>query len=578
MSVGQAPPERVNATANATRWTALPDWLARRPRYTLPGSWTALVFAALSFTPSLMPRPALFQGLVTGISAAIGYGFGVLGAFIWREFADRDSRAPRGSVWRLFLIIAAAVLVTSIAIGAWWQRSAAPLVGLPPESLLALLVIPPVAALSFAVFVGIGRLLVTTVLRPSHWLSQHMGARAARALGAILVIAVGALLLNGVLANIVVGAVNSTFSLGDTGTPDGVSSPATSDRSGGPGSLVPWDTLGLQGRVFVALGPNAASISDAMAVPAQNPIRAYAGLISADDIEERARLAVRDLERAGGFQRKNLLVVTSTGSGWVEPSSVSAFEYLSGGDSATVSMQYSFLSSPLSFLADQQDARDAGRALFDAVYVRWRALPEDERPKLYAFGESLGSFGGEAAFSGEFDMANRISGAVFTGAPNFNPLYRSFVDGRDPGSPEIEPVYRNGRIVRFTTSPSQPIPPVGKPWDGPRVLYLQHASDPFTWWSTDLILHRPDWLTEPRGRDVLDATRWVPFVTFWQITTDMPLSLEPAPGHGHNFSGEHVDAWAAVLRTPDWDAQKAAQLKGIVRAQLTAPYLATPGK
>lgn len=357
-----------------------------------------------------------------------------------------------------------------------------------------------------------------------------------------------------------------------------MTTPTTPDRSGGPGSLVPWDTLGLQGRAFIACGPNAASISGAMAVPALNPIRAYAGLKSADDIEERARLAVRDLERAGGFQRKNLLVVTSTGTGWVEPSSVSAFEYLTGGDSATVSIQYSFLPSPLSFLADQQHARDAGRALFDAVYERWRALPADQRPKLFAFGESLGSFGGEAAFSGEYDMANRLSGAVFTGPPNFNPLYRSFVDDRDAGSPEVEPVFRKGRIVRFTTSPGQPVPPVGEPWDGTRVLYLQHASDPITWWSTDLILHRPDWLTEPRGRDVLDATRWVPFVTFWQVTTDMPLSMEPGPGHGHNFSGEHVDAWAAVLRAPDWDAQKAAQLKAIVRAGLTEPYSVTPGK
>lgn len=219
MSVEQTQPERVDA--KATRWTALSDWLARPPRYALPGNWTALAFAALSFTPSLLPRPALFQGLVTGISAAIGYGFGILGAFIWREFADRDPRAPRDGNWRRLLAVAAIVLVASIAIGAWWQRAAATLVGLQPESLLAVLVIPPVAALSFAAFVGIGRLLATAVRRASHWLSQHMGARAARALGAVLVVAVGSLLLNGVLANVVVGAVNSSFSVGDTGTRTG---------------------------------------------------------------------------------------------------------------------------------------------------------------------------------------------------------------------------------------------------------------------------------------------------------------------------------------------------------------------
>ena len=66
------------------------------------------------------------------------------------------------------------------------------------------------------------------------------------------------------------------------------------------------------------------------------------------------------------------------------------------GDSATVSMQYSFLPSPLSFIADKENARDAGRAFFDGVYNRWGQLPAADRPRLYAFGESLGSYGAEA--------------------------------------------------------------------------------------------------------------------------------------------------------------------------------------
>jgi uncharacterized membrane protein len=66
-------------------------------RYTLPGAWVALVFACLAFTPSLLPRSALLQGVVCGISAAIGYGLGVAGAWTWRAFADRDpARLGRG--------------------------------------------------------------------------------------------------------------------------------------------------------------------------------------------------------------------------------------------------------------------------------------------------------------------------------------------------------------------------------------------------------------------------------------------------------------------------------------------------
>ncbi len=557
---------------------AVVRWLTKRPGYTLPGSATAVVFAALSFTPSLLPRPALFQGLVAGLSAAIGYLLGVLAAYIWREFADRPARVPARRTWRWFGVAAVVLLVLALALGLWWQREAAGLVGLVPESPFATLLVPlPVGFLFFAGLVGLGRLITRGYRRVAGWLSRRMGARAARALGLIVVVVVGVLVLDGVIGNAVISGVNSAFSVRDAGTEDGVTKPTASDRSGGPESLIPWDTLGLQGRNFVARGPNAARIEEATGAPAKDPIRIYAGLGSATDTEARAALAVRDLDRSGGFQRANLLVVTTTGTGWVEPSSVTAFEYLTGGDSATVSMQYSFLPSALSFLVDQQRARDAGRALFDAVYEKWLSLPTQSRPHLYVFGESLGSFGGEAAFSGEFDMANRLSGALFTGPPSFNPLYRSFVDHRDPGSSEIEPVFRDGRIVRFTMSPSQPIQPAGQPWDRARILYLQHASDPITWWSPDLILGRPDWLTEQRGRDVPGATRWIPFVTFWQLTFDMPLSVEPGPGHGHNFSGEHVDAWAAILRVPGWDAEKAAALKQIVRSHLRDAYVPSGG-
>src|SRR5438093_13734368 len=79
--------------------------------------------------------------------------------------------------------------------------------------------------------------------------------------------------------------------------------------------------------------------------PAKEPIRAYAGTTSAGEVEARAELAVADLERAGGFTRANLLVATTTGSGWLDSGATDSFEYLTGGDSAIVAMQYSYLPS-----------------------------------------------------------------------------------------------------------------------------------------------------------------------------------------------------------------------------------------
>lgn len=551
-------------------------WWRRRQGYSLPGCWVALVLTSLSFTPSLIPRPALFQGVLAGISAVIGYGLGVLGARIWREFADRPPRPSRPRARRTFGAVAAAVLVASLALGVWWQREVSALVGLEPQAPVAAVLIPPVGALVFVLLVGLGRALASATRWLTERLAGHMGERAARALGFLLVVAFVLLTVNGVVGRVLVDVVDSAFSVRDTTTADGVTRPTSRDRSGGPGSLVEWDELGLEGRSFVSRGPNAASIEAASGVPAKNPVRAYAGLDGAEDAVDRAALAVRDLERAGGFSRENLLVATTTGTGWVEPSSASAFEHLSDGDSAIVSMQYSFLPSPLSFLADRERARDAGRALFDTVYEKWSALPPDDRPRLYVFGESLGSFGAETAFSGEHDLANRTSGALFVGAPSFNPLYRGFVDRREEGSPEVEPVYGRGQIVRFTTSPAEPTVPVGRPWERSRVLYLQHASDPITWWNPDLILQRPDWLEEPRGGDVMESTRWIPFVTFWQLTADMALSMDPGPGHGHNFSGEHVDAWATILQPEGWGAERAERLKQVVRSSLREPYVATP--
>jgi len=540
-------------------------WLVRASRCDLPGAWVALALAVLSFTPSLLPRPPEFQGLLVGVNAALGYGVGLVGAWIWRELANRPARRPRPGAWRLFGITAAVSGTLAILVGERWQRQLRDLVGLPGVSPARLLLVPLIAALVFYLLLAISRGFRRAYRWVAGRLARRTSERAARAIGLLVVAGVTVLLVSGVVWDGAVRFADSTYALADRGTPGRVQQPTTDLRSGGPGSLLEWDDLGREGRTFVGRGPSAEDISAVTGAPALEPIRTYAGVASADSTEDRARLAVADLERAGGFERANLLVVTTTGTGWVEPSSAASFEYLTGGDSAIVSMQYSHLPSWLSFLVDQSRAREAGRELFDAVYERYNALPAGDRPRLYVFGESLGSFGAETAFSGEFDMRNRIDGALFTGVPHFNPMYRDFVADRDAGSPEVEPVYRGGRTIRFANRARDGIPPEGAPWNGTRVVYLQHPSDPVTWWSPDLVLSRPDWLEEERGQDVLPEMRWIPAVTFWQVSADLALCFSMPPGHGHTFTGEHVDGWAAVLQPPGWTAEKADTLRAIIR-------------
>jgi uncharacterized membrane protein len=373
------------------------------------------------------------------------------------------------------------------------------------------------------------------------------------------------LVVTGLLFQGFINAMNSAYSVRDTKTAEGVHQPTTSLRSGGPGSVIPWDTLGWQGRNFIGKGPSAADIEKFTHQPAMEPIRAYAGLASAGDAEARAALAVKDLDRAGGFQRKNLLVVTTTGSGWVDPALVDTFEYLSGGDCATVAIQYSYLPSWISYLVDQSKAREAGRALFDAVYGRWSQLPQDQRPKLYIAGESLGSFGGEAAFTGENSMANLTDGVLFAGPPNFNTLFREFTDHRDAGSPEVQPIYQDGQIVRFANDPTTSVPPSGQPWSsGSRVLYMMHPSDPIVWWSPHLIFSEPDWIGEAPGKDVLEGMFWLPFVTFWQVTADLPFATGVPAGHGHKYTAEYVDGFDTVMQPTDITSQDLTDLREII--------------
>jgi uncharacterized membrane protein len=438
------------------------------------------------------------------------------------------------------------------------------LMGVTEYNIALVVASPFVAALVFCLILLIGRGLRGLFRWVSHLLSRWIGLRAARATGWILVAGLAYLVVTGLLLQGFVNVMNEAYSVRDTKTAEGIHQPTTSLRSGGPGSVIPWDTLGWQGRKFIGQGPSVNDIEKTTGQPAMEPIRIYSGLASASDAEARASLAVRDLERAGGFQRKNLLVVTTTGSGWVDPALVDSFEYLSGGDAATVALQYSYLPSWISYLVDQSKAREAGRALFDAVYGVWSQLPQDQRPKLYVAGESLGSFGGETAFSGEQSMANLTNGALWAGPPNFNTLFREFSDHRDPGSPEVQPIYQDGRIVRFADDATEAIPPSGQSWSGTRVLYMMHPSDPIVWWSPHLIFSEPDWISEPPGQDVLGGMFWMPFVTFWQVTADLPFATGVPAGHGHKYTSEYVDGFNAIMQPAGVTPQELTNLRKII--------------
>ena len=113
---------------------------------TLPGCWGALIAGCLSFTPSLLPRGGIVQGVIWGITAAIGYGLGVLAAWIWRAFADRAPRRPRRRSWPVFFISAAVLVVVSFGLGQYWQYEIRKLMGVTDYSIPLVVASPFVAA------------------------------------------------------------------------------------------------------------------------------------------------------------------------------------------------------------------------------------------------------------------------------------------------------------------------------------------------------------------------------------------------------------------------------------------------
>ena len=524
----------------------------------------ALLLAGSSFTPSLLPRSPILQGLLAGIVGAFGYGVGESVAWAVRR-VTRWRPSPRTSrrAWRVLGIVGAAFTIVVLVAGWRWQVDLHELMGVDAPAGYDSVLIAVVALLVFVGLVALGRVLRRltgwvlrrTVGRLPLWLARTI------AVTAVVLLVVG--LLSGVIFRGFIAVSNATFSVKDTTTDAGTVQPTAPERSGSPPSLIAWDTLGRQGRNFVARGPTEAEIAEFTGGPAMVPVRVYAGLQSAPTEQARADLLVKDLRRAGGFDRKALVVVTTTGTGWVDPAAVDSLEYMLGGDTAIAAAQYSYLPSWISFLVDKSKAQATGVAVFESVYQAWKQLPADHRPRLYISGESLGAFGGQEAFASLDDMAARTGGAVLVGTPNFTELSSTLVANRDAGSPERLPVYQDGAIARWAAVPADLAQPATT-WGPPRITYLQHASDPIVWWSPNLLLHQPDWLREPRGADVLPATQWLPWVTFWQVTADMVYSTGVPDGHGHVYKREYVDAWAAVTQPAGWTAADTTRLRKLI--------------
>ncbi len=547
--------------------TRLKSWLGWlfRPELCFGGLFVGVAFFLASLTPSLLPRSWIAQGVISGLSLVCGYGIGSAISATIRSFASSEPPADmKRLAWWVLLALTVAGAARMLWLSDRWQTDLRLLVNVEAEASwlrIGLVIVAVIVALLVLVISRIVRSGTRFVIRQ---VGRVVPPRISVPVGLLLTLVIVVGFAQGVLWRGFLSLANDAFSLTDKGTREHASEPTDPSRSGSPDSLVTWDSLGRMGRSFVGWGPSVEKLEEFHGSDCcEQPIRVYIGLQSSDSPTERAELAVKELERTGAFDREVIVVYTSTGTGWINPNVSDSIEYLYKGDTAQVSMQYSFLPSWISVLADESKPGAATRALVGAVRDRLDEMPESERPHMFLFGESLGSFGVESGL-GSVEAIQQVSdGAMLIGPTYDNPIRQSLTANRVEGSPEWRPQVSKPEGVYFAMQPSD-LSKVSPESAGDRLIYLQNSSDPVTWWNAKLLYSKPDWIDPPRAPDHSSKMRWIPVVTFWQVVGDLPFAGEVPGGHGHIFGSNVVDGWLAV-NTPDgWTDAQTADLRALM--------------
>jgi len=529
-------------------------------------SATGLIFGTLCFaaslTPTLLPRTFLTQGALSGCSMAVGYGIGVFAHWLWSFLELPEPRARTARIVKITAaVLCAFVVIAFLWQAARWQNSIRGLMELPPVDTGHPFKVGVIALLAFIFLVALARLFQLTLLFISDRLHGFVPKRVAHLVGSALAVLLFWSIIDGVFFRFALRTADASFRKFDELIDPDTLPPADPARTGSEASLITWDDLGRAGRLFVSTGPTAADLREFSGRDSLEPIRVYVGLQSGETPQERAELALKEMLRTGAFDRSVLIVVMPTGTGWIDPAAMDTVEYLHNGDVASVAIQYSYLTSWLSLLVEPGYGAEAARALFSKIYGYWTTLPKDDRPKLYLHGLSLGALSSEQSTELFEVIGDPYHGALWSGPPFPSRIWGFFTANRNPDSPAWLPRFRDGSYVRFT-SQKNALDISGAEWGPMRVVYLQYASDPVTFFDYHSLYREPAWMKVPRGPDVSPELRWYPVVTLLQLTLDMAMATTAPMGHGHVYAPEHyIDAWIEVTDAKEWSEAEVARLK-----------------
>lgn len=523
-----------------------------------------LVFAAASLTPSLIPRDWLMQGLLVGGSLAAGYVITQFVLALWRAL---ELPVLKGRPARIaHALLAVPVLVVfgrGVILSGVWQNSIRSRMGMPDLEVNNTAKMLLLALVVFLVLFVIGKAIEALFHLLRLRLARYIPARSANVLGLLLAALIVVTLTRDGVVNGAMRIADGSFVAAQHLTDPNVAPPTEPWQSGSAVSNSDWDLMGKPGRDFVLGGPRASAISAFTGRPAKEPLRIYIGLAQDRQPEARAQLAFAEMLRVGAFDRKVLVVASPTGTGWMDPASYDALEYIHGGDVATVAVQYSYLMSPLALIFETEAGLDQITALMRLVYEHWRHLPAEQRPRLYLHGISLGAWSSMHSFN-PFQMMNEpVDGAFWVGPPFPSTLWRQANAARLPGSPFVLPEVDDSEVIRYA-SQFQPPDRSGRPWGRLRILFLQYASDPIVFYDPTSLWRAPEWMREPLAPDVSPRLSFTPVVTQLQLTVDMLVSTSAPPGFGHTYHAhDYIDGWISVTDPEGWTAAETERLKSI---------------
>ncbi len=406
----------------------------------------------------------------------------------------------------------------------------------------------PSIGVGTAVSIG-GRLLGQGFLSSRETLADYMGANpGARMIGRLLN---GAVWAGGAVS--LYGTIVSRLSRANSKIEPSYSEPPESPFvSGGPESLSPFHQMGLQGRRFVSEVVAPEVIEQTLGEKAKNhPIRVYVGVQSEPLYATgRSERALNEMERLGAFDREYLLLISPTGTGWVDHAMVESAEIMARGDIASVCIQYGTAPSFLE-LQGVSLGRAQFRQLLWGVRQRLRSVPKEDRPKVLVFGESLGAWSSSDVIMHQglagFDHYG-IDRALWFGLPGLARWSKTGMrEGRNPLTPE-------GTMAAFDTH-DQYAGLDQSEQDSLRAVVVDHDNDPIAQMSLRLAVKRPPWLDGERGRGVPDSMDWSPVMTFIQVLIDAMNAMVVVPGEfksfGHDYRADTAPFVYSAYRFPE---------------------------